>query len=277
MIAIRSRRSWGASPAEGSLKWVDPYSRMYAFLHYSLGEELGNRDIQKWLQNIQKYHQGSNNWSDIGYNLLVDNNGDIWEGRGLNYAGAHCPNFNVLGYGICYLGDDDPGVTDVSMKAKVALRDVFAELDRLSGKQLTRLGHRDRRATTCPGDELYAWLRAGMPVNVVVPKPSPPLPSRPEPSNPAAPSFPLARGHWFGQPSSDSRNHSGYYSRTDRHQLARWQAQMRARGWKVNVDGLFTEQTRAVAVAFQKEKRLTADGRVGVLTWNRAWTAPTTN
>ena len=91
-----------------------------------------------------------------------------------------------------------------------------------------------------------------------------------------APSFPLPAGHWFGRPSRDSRNHSGYYSRTDRDRLKIWQAQMRKRGWNINVDGMFSEQTEKVAIAFQREKGLIHDGHVGVATWNAAWTSAVT-
>lgn len=91
-----------------------------------------------------------------------------------------------------------------------------------------------------------------------------------------APSFPLPAGHWFGRPSNDPKNHSGYYSRTDRDRLKVWQAQMRRRGWNINVDGMFSEQTEKVALAFQKEKHLVQDKKVGVATWNAAWTSAVT-
>jgi len=91
-----------------------------------------------------------------------------------------------------------------------------------------------------------------------------------------APTFPLPAGHWFGRPSSDTRNHSGYYSSTDRSRLKTWQTQMKRRGWNINADGLFSEQTLKVAIDFQTEKHLVHDGRVGVATWNAAWTASIT-
>jgi hypothetical protein len=58
-----------------------------------------------------------------------------------------------------------------------------------------------------------------------------------------------------------------------------WQAQMRRRGWDIDVDGFYGEQSRKVCLAFQQEKRDwcgKADGVVGSRTWSAAWRAPLT-
>lgn len=92
-----------------------------------------------------------------------------------------------------------------------------------------------------------------------------------------APGFPLPPGHWYGIPSPNPRNHSGYYWASDRAGIATWQRQMAKRGWSIGAaDGRFGPRSRAVAVAFQREKHLKVDGFVGVVTWRTAWTAPVT-
>jgi hypothetical protein len=55
-----------------------------------------------------------------------------------------------------------------------------------------------------------------------------------------------------------------------------WQRQMRKRGWKLPHSGEFDERTRDVCIAFQKQKDLPPNGRVGPRTWALAWTAPIT-
>lgn len=98
----------------------------------------------------------------------------------------------------------------------------------------------------------------------------------PSPAGP--PAWPLPAGHWFGRPDPDARNHSGYFSRNDRLRLTRFQVQMRHRGWTVNTDGLFTEQTERVVRAFDREKGVETGvpGKVGARMWRAAWEKPVT-
>jgi peptidoglycan hydrolase-like protein with peptidoglycan-binding domain len=106
--------------------------------------------------------------------------------------------------------------------------------------------------------------------------PAPVVPKTPVPAKPGtvAPRFPLAAGYYFGPKSGPAQSVSGYYSH--RADLKVWQARMAQRGWKITVDGLFDSQDAAVATAFQREKHLSVDGRVGPATWNAAWSASVT-
>lgn len=90
----------------------------------------------------------------------------------------------------------------------------------------------------------------------------------------AAPPFPLPAGSYFGPRSGPAASVSGYFSH--REDLRRWQAQMKARGWAINPDGLYGGETASVAAAFQSEKGLARDSLVGPATWAAAWTAPVT-
>lgn len=110
------------------------------------------------------------------------------------------------------------------------------------------------------------------------PPPPPPIPTPPSPPPPVvvAPGFPLPAGQWFGPPSTDPRNHSGYYWPSDRPGIATYQRRMQERGWRIGVTGVFDTTTSAVTVAFQREKGLVPDDKVGPITWGAAWTAPIT-
>ena len=57
---------------------------------------------------------------------------------------------------------------------------------------------------------------------------------------------------------------------------ATWQAQMVARGWVLDVDGVYGPDSAEVCAAFQQEKGLAVDGVVGPDTWAATWTAPVT-
>jgi hypothetical protein len=58
--------------------------------------------------------------------------------------------------------------------------------------------------------------------------------------------------------------------------VSTWQRQMRRRGWTIVVDGRFGPASAKVASAFQADKHLHVDGRVGRDTWRATWAAPVT-
>lgn len=116
----------------------------------------------------------------------------------------------------------------------------------------------------CPGDvraeqlEKVVWPAIAR--GIVIPSPNP--------TPPAAqwwPKFPLADDNYYGV--------GGIYHADS---LKTWQRQMAARKWKINVNGYADDNCTAVAKAFQKEKGLGVDGRIGRNTWNAAWTAKIT-
>jgi hypothetical protein len=55
-----------------------------------------------------------------------------------------------------------------------------------------------------------------------------------------------------------------------------WQKQMKARGWRLSVDGVYGQESKDVCRKFQAEKRLAVDGVVGPATWKASWEAPIT-
>lgn len=58
--------------------------------------------------------------------------------------------------------------------------------------------------------------------------------------------------------------------------VRQWQAQMVARGWTLAVDGVYGPVSAQTCRAFQIEKRIGVDGRVGPVTWAAAWSSPVT-
>lgn len=45
------------------------------------------------------------NWGDIGYNFVVGEDGNIYEGRGWSKHGAHSVSYNSKSIGICLIGN----------------------------------------------------------------------------------------------------------------------------------------------------------------------------
>ncbi|MBM3716231.1 MAG: hypothetical protein FJW64_10975 [Actinobacteria bacterium] len=89
-----------------------------------------------------------------------------------------------------------------------------------------------------------------------------------------APAFPLPSGCYFGPKEGPRESVSGYFSH--REDLRRWQQRMADRGWPIKPDGLYGDQTGDIAEAFQTEKGLVVDRKIGPSTWAAAWTSPVT-
>jgi hypothetical protein len=282
---IISRSEWGARRRRGTAVKVKAADRQATMVHYSTGEELGREDTAEWVRQIQAHHMDANDWDDIGYNHLVDREGRIFEGRGWDVVGAHCKDFNTPAHGVCFLGDDDPG-TDVPEAAWASIMWLHQENARRAGHDVAALGHRDKFATACPGDELHAGFRKRAAANLPAQPPSsaPLEPSRPgnlavKPTG--APAFPLPRGFYFGPRSGPFNSISGWFQRLPNRKrghrgLLAWQERMAARGWAITPDGLWGTQTEDVLAAFQAEKGLRVDRRLGPLSWSAAWTAEVT-
>lgn len=266
-IAIVPRSEWGFNGWASQPYSVSLSERTEFFTHYNgnatapLG--LKGSDIPRA---VHSWHKGQG-WSGIGYNFIIDNaTGVIYEGRGFNLVGAHCPGHNRQGLSSQIFIGEGESPSQVALNSQRALYDYCSER---VGRTLAMRGHRDGITTSCPGDPLYAWVRAGMPSNgAVVPKPE--IPSG------SAPAYPLGYNQYFGPriPVSNVNSVSGYYSH--REDLKRWQARMAERGWSIDVDGLYGPNTASVARAFQIEKGLFADGLIGPATWRAAWEAPIT-
>lgn len=94
------------------------------------------------------------------------------------------------------------------------------------------------------------------------------------PPAPHFPPFPLPAGYYFGPKDGPLESVSGYYGHGD--DLAKWQRQMKARGWQIETDGRYGPNTAKIASQFQKDKHLTIDGKIGKRTWDAAWTAKVT-
>ncbi|OII60854.1 hypothetical protein BJP40_08300 [Streptomyces sp. CC53] len=158
-VEIISRATWGAKPWNGDPAHVPLSDRREFFVHYDGAHHIGRTGyaIPRAID-AQHHAQG---WAGIGYHFVVDQAGTVYEGRGWERKGAHCPGHNVSGIGvqIAVGGDQEP-----SEAALAACRALYDEACRKTGRTLAQRGHRDGIATQCPGDKLYAWVRAGMPV-----------------------------------------------------------------------------------------------------------------
>lgn len=140
------------------------------------------------VHNLCESHVGERGFDDLGYHLIVDRYGAVYEGRagGLTrpVLGAHAQGFNHGTVGVALMGDFD--VDPVPEAARASLVRVVAWLSRLHGFDPTAtlpnistggpksrfeegeafearavLAHREVGRTSCPGRHLAAYVESG--------------------------------------------------------------------------------------------------------------------
>ena len=113
------------------------------------------------VRGIQNFHINGNGWADIAYSLLVCSHGYVYVGRGINRrtAANGTNSGNQSWYAVCALigGSQQP-----TAAMDQGIKDAVAYLRRSGGAASRVNGHRDHLATSCPGNPLYAKVRAGV-------------------------------------------------------------------------------------------------------------------
>ena len=162
-LPIVSREQWDARPPRTSDLEALRGSWSRVTLHHSvdtLSEESDGSLASSIhaLHAIQRYHMEQNGWGDIGYHYLVDSAGRVFEGRQLQWQGAHASgDNNVQNLGICMLGDfTDRPPSREALEALRVLLDQVRERYRIPTARI--YPHRKFKNSICPGDYLTAWL-----------------------------------------------------------------------------------------------------------------------
>jgi hypothetical protein len=120
--------------------------------------------IALW-QDIREAHLANvqENYSDVAYNYAGCVHGYLLEGRGIGRRTGANGNqtLNRAHYAVLGLIGSS-GVTEPTDELLNAIRDGIERLQgHGAGKEIK--GHRDGKATACPGGPLYAWVQNGAP------------------------------------------------------------------------------------------------------------------
>jgi LysM repeat protein len=174
LFTYESRDGWGARP-ENASRGLDPSGTWDNITIHNSGSR-GYTDPKT----IQDLHMDRNKWADIGYHYLVGPDGTVYEGRSLNYVGAHADiretkgiNENVGKIGINVMGDFEPSYVlqpkdlltgtsqyDIPTASQYRALDALTErLVQLNPTITTLGGHSDYGGgKDCPGALLYWYL-----------------------------------------------------------------------------------------------------------------------
>ena len=166
---IEPRSAWGAAPPKAPGKPWAPSGPIDLVVHWVGGSgSIGitsHADCPTRIKAIQTYEM-SKEYSDIAYNLICCPHGTVYEGRGLNVQGAaNGPQTNATKPSVCLL-------LNMADRMTPAMQDRILDLNRWVTPG-TILGHREVNTTTCPGDEVYAWITTHRHANPIPPVPAP--------------------------------------------------------------------------------------------------------
>lgn len=188
---IISRSQWGAD--EKKMYWPVEYAKTQKFIiHHTASSNLiedsdSSGEYKDMVNNIYAYHTNNKAWKDengekisgfgdIGYNYLVDPNGNLYEGRdgGNGAIGGHASGFNTGTIGISVIGNhhntEDKPSHNLNSKITTSLSKLIGWLAANNDINLSKVssfnnknidgvvGHRDVGATLCPGNVLYSQL-----------------------------------------------------------------------------------------------------------------------
>ncbi len=163
---IITRSEWGSPEPNSSDRWTPEYRQLeHAIVHHTAVATAG--DSAASVRAIWHYHANSNGWGDIGYNYLVDMNGNIFQGRyydqdyaeknSVDVVGGHALSYNYGSTGIAALGDftnsqpSNAMLNSISTMAAFKLYRYGVEPSGWRGGYPVIVGHRDVMQTSCPG------------------------------------------------------------------------------------------------------------------------------
>ncbi len=164
------------SPGGKKLSWpIEKNPRIKKFIIHHTGEYIDEkRDPKELMRAIYYFHTITRGWGDIGYNYVIDKQGNIYEGRygGPNIVGAHTAYHNVDSIGVSLMGNfntEKPTAKQLKILeltlADHAVRYGVNPMGKsafLGINSYNISGHRDvarkGHGTACPGKNLYALL-----------------------------------------------------------------------------------------------------------------------
>lgn len=153
-LRVKPRSEWtDVKPRTWRLREAGKYDRLT--IHHTGEEshcETGCNAAASHIETILRSHL-ERNYGDVGYHMLVDASGRVWEGRSLAYEGAHVLNENERNIGVVFLGNFE--TRPVPKKQLATLNRLVAATCRHFDIKPHRIfGHRELGRSLCPGTDM---------------------------------------------------------------------------------------------------------------------------
>ncbi len=156
---VLRRTAWGAEALKPNHDPMDQVTRV-TLHHTAEVAGMGTRTDAELVKGIQNFHRNTRGWADIGYHWIIGLDGNVYEGRALHVQGAHAGGGNNKhNLGISVIGDFTNGLP-ASKQLRTTALFLEASLRHYKVPTSELRGHRDFKATECPGSALYAWLES---------------------------------------------------------------------------------------------------------------------
>lgn len=159
------------SPDGQTYRWPLQYSKSVKMLvvHHTAMSESG-RSGPELMRALYQYHANSNGWGDVGYNYVIDSQGQIYQGKeGGDYVvggHAYCNNVGTIGIALMGNFENDEPTQDMMQSLKWLLDSLAQKYDIDPAKNVTFhgvsrptiVGHGDLLSTECPGYYVHGAL-----------------------------------------------------------------------------------------------------------------------
>lgn len=158
VVDLHLREEWTEErPRLHRLNRAESYSQIT--VHHQgvrINQSVNWQDVVYDIHNVLDGHL-ERRFGDIGYHMIIDRAGRVWEGRSLRFTGAHVAEHNDRNVGIMLLGNFER--QRPSDKQLLSLRSAIAATRKtfsISSDQV--YGHRDLGQTLCPGRHLLNYV-----------------------------------------------------------------------------------------------------------------------
>lgn len=162
LFEIMPRSSWTDEGPD--ISKIQPMKEIYRItIHHTAmpDDELSDLggDSKIRMQKILLWHKHHNQWADVGYHYVIDQNGKVWEGRSIQYQGAHAgkEEFNIGNIGVVLVGNfETHEFPEIQKKALSEFIHYLRKQYHISANNV--FAHETFTGTKCPGKNVTPFV-----------------------------------------------------------------------------------------------------------------------